>query len=221
LAGGQRTHVPRLAYCSPTCQAWARVSHRVQGPMDLPNVCACPLPSTTRAAGGTGQFAVQLAALAGHHVIATCSSEAKAQLLRQEAGQGGRAGQGRGAGQNSGAGFLHAPPCADSAVQAAGCGARGGLQARVPEGGAQAGVRRRGGPGVREWRQLLGSWSLKGPRGQQLLGRAGHGRCCPCRWRCASCCSVVEPGRRAAGCRNPWAATCLRRAWVRWRRVGS
>jgi hypothetical protein len=36
----------------------------------------------TAAAGGTGQFAVQLAKLAGCHVVATCSSEAKAQLLR-------------------------------------------------------------------------------------------------------------------------------------------
>ncbi len=36
----------------------------------------------TAAAGGTGQFAVQLARLAGCHVVATCSSESKAQLLR-------------------------------------------------------------------------------------------------------------------------------------------
>jgi D-arabinose 1-dehydrogenase-like Zn-dependent alcohol dehydrogenase len=36
----------------------------------------------TAAAGGTGQFAVQLAKQAGCHVVATCSSESKAQLLR-------------------------------------------------------------------------------------------------------------------------------------------
>lgn len=36
----------------------------------------------TAAAGGTGQFAVQLAKAAGNHVIGTCSSEDKAALLR-------------------------------------------------------------------------------------------------------------------------------------------
>jgi len=36
----------------------------------------------TAAAGGTGQFAVQLAKLAGNHVIGTCSSDNKADLLR-------------------------------------------------------------------------------------------------------------------------------------------
>ncbi|HEX2622556.1 MAG TPA: zinc-binding dehydrogenase [Phototrophicaceae bacterium] len=36
----------------------------------------------TAAAGGTGQFAVQLAKLAGNHVIGTCSSEDKVDLLR-------------------------------------------------------------------------------------------------------------------------------------------
>lgn len=36
----------------------------------------------TAAAGGTGQFAVQLAKLAGCHVIGTCSSEEKVQFLR-------------------------------------------------------------------------------------------------------------------------------------------
>lgn len=37
----------------------------------------------TAAAGGTGHIAVQLAKLAGNHVIGTCSSESKAQLLRE------------------------------------------------------------------------------------------------------------------------------------------
>jgi NADPH-dependent curcumin reductase CurA len=37
----------------------------------------------TAAAGGTGHIAVQLAKLAGNHVIGTCSSEAKATLLRE------------------------------------------------------------------------------------------------------------------------------------------
>ena len=37
----------------------------------------------TAAAGGTGQFAVQLAKLAGCHVIGTCSSPQKAQLLTE------------------------------------------------------------------------------------------------------------------------------------------
>ncbi len=37
----------------------------------------------TAAAGGTGQFAVQLAKLAGNHVIGTCSSDDKADLLRE------------------------------------------------------------------------------------------------------------------------------------------
>lgn len=37
----------------------------------------------TAAAGGTGHIAVQLAKLAGNHVIGTCSSEAKAKLLRE------------------------------------------------------------------------------------------------------------------------------------------
>jgi NADPH-dependent curcumin reductase CurA len=37
----------------------------------------------TAAAGGTGHIAVQLAKLAGNHVIGTCSSEAKANLLRE------------------------------------------------------------------------------------------------------------------------------------------
>jgi hypothetical protein len=36
----------------------------------------------TAAAGGTGQYAVQLAALEGNHVIGTCGSDEKAQLLR-------------------------------------------------------------------------------------------------------------------------------------------
>ena len=35
----------------------------------------------TAAAGGTGQFAVQLAKLAGNTVVATCGSDEKAQLL--------------------------------------------------------------------------------------------------------------------------------------------
>ena len=37
----------------------------------------------TAAAGGTGQFAVQLARIAGNHVIATCGNEEKARLLRE------------------------------------------------------------------------------------------------------------------------------------------
>lgn len=37
----------------------------------------------TAAAGGTGQFAVQLAKLAGCHVIGTCSTEEKVQFLRR------------------------------------------------------------------------------------------------------------------------------------------
>ncbi|MBD0266224.1 MAG: zinc-binding dehydrogenase, partial [Tolypothrix sp. Co-bin9] len=37
----------------------------------------------TAAAGGTGHIAVQLAKLAGKHVIGTCSSEAKVQLLKE------------------------------------------------------------------------------------------------------------------------------------------
>ncbi|MEH2398170.1 zinc-binding dehydrogenase [Nostoc sp.] len=37
----------------------------------------------TAAAGGTGHIAVQLAKLAGNHVIGTCSSDAKAKLLRE------------------------------------------------------------------------------------------------------------------------------------------
>ncbi|WP_193199420.1 quinone oxidoreductase family protein [Nostoc sp. MG11] len=37
----------------------------------------------TAAAGGTGHIAVQLAKLAGNHVIGTCSSEAKAELLKE------------------------------------------------------------------------------------------------------------------------------------------
>lgn len=37
----------------------------------------------TAAAGGTGQFAVQLAKLAGCHVIGTCSSEEKVEFLRR------------------------------------------------------------------------------------------------------------------------------------------
>lgn len=36
----------------------------------------------TAAAGGTGQLAVQLALLAGCHVVGTCSGGAKAELLR-------------------------------------------------------------------------------------------------------------------------------------------
>ena len=36
----------------------------------------------TAAAGGTGMFAVQLAKLAGNHVIGTCSSASKAALLK-------------------------------------------------------------------------------------------------------------------------------------------
>lgn len=36
----------------------------------------------TAAAGGTGQFAVQIAKLAGNHVIGTCSTDDKADLLR-------------------------------------------------------------------------------------------------------------------------------------------
>ncbi|MBD2607602.1 zinc-binding dehydrogenase [Scytonema hofmannii FACHB-248] len=37
----------------------------------------------TAAAGGTGHIAVQLASLAGNHVIGTCSTEAKTQLLEK------------------------------------------------------------------------------------------------------------------------------------------
>lgn len=36
----------------------------------------------TAAVGGTGQLAVQLALLAGCHVVGTCSGGAKAELLR-------------------------------------------------------------------------------------------------------------------------------------------
>lgn len=37
----------------------------------------------TAAAGGTGQFVVQLAKAAGNHVIATCGSRAKADYLKR------------------------------------------------------------------------------------------------------------------------------------------
>ena len=37
----------------------------------------------TAAAGGTGQYAVQLAKIAGNHVIGTCSSDEKADMLRE------------------------------------------------------------------------------------------------------------------------------------------
>lgn len=37
----------------------------------------------TAAAGGTGQLVVQLAKLAGNHVIATCGSQDKAELLKK------------------------------------------------------------------------------------------------------------------------------------------
>ena len=37
----------------------------------------------TAAAGGTGHIAVQLAKLAGNHVIGTCGSEAKSRLLTE------------------------------------------------------------------------------------------------------------------------------------------
>ena len=37
----------------------------------------------TAAAGGTGQFAVQLAKLAGCHVIGTCSNQEKVEMLRR------------------------------------------------------------------------------------------------------------------------------------------
>lgn len=37
----------------------------------------------TAAAGGTGQFAVQLAKHAGCHVIGTCSSQTKVDLLKK------------------------------------------------------------------------------------------------------------------------------------------
>ena len=37
----------------------------------------------TAAAGGTGQFAVQLAKAAGNRVLATCGSDDKAQMLQQ------------------------------------------------------------------------------------------------------------------------------------------
>jgi NADPH-dependent curcumin reductase CurA len=37
----------------------------------------------TAAAGGTGHIAVQLAKLAGNHLIGTCSSEQKAELLKK------------------------------------------------------------------------------------------------------------------------------------------
>lgn len=36
----------------------------------------------TAAAGGTGQFAVQLAKLAGCHVVATCGGASKAAMLK-------------------------------------------------------------------------------------------------------------------------------------------
>lgn len=36
----------------------------------------------TAAAGGAGQFAVQLAKLAGNHVIGTCSSDDKVAMLK-------------------------------------------------------------------------------------------------------------------------------------------
>lgn len=40
----------------------------------------------TAASGGTGQFAVQLAKLAGCRVVATCGGPAKAQVLREQLG---------------------------------------------------------------------------------------------------------------------------------------
>lgn len=39
----------------------------------------------TAAAGGAGQFAVQLAKLAGNHVIGTCSSDDKVAMLKVKA----------------------------------------------------------------------------------------------------------------------------------------
>lgn len=37
----------------------------------------------TAAAGGTGQFVTQLAKAAGNHVVATCGSRDKAELLKR------------------------------------------------------------------------------------------------------------------------------------------
>lgn len=44
-------------------------------------MCSKQAVLVTAAAGGTGQFAVQLAKLAGNTVVATCGSDDKARLL--------------------------------------------------------------------------------------------------------------------------------------------
>lgn len=48
---------------------------------DIDNIVLSP-PQITAAAGGTGQFAVQIAANMGCHVIGTCSSEEKVAFLK-------------------------------------------------------------------------------------------------------------------------------------------
>ena len=54
---------------------------------------AAPVVLVTAAAGGTGQFAVQLAALAGAHVVATCGGPAKARC--EGAGLSGKPAEGK------------------------------------------------------------------------------------------------------------------------------
>jgi NADPH:quinone reductase-like Zn-dependent oxidoreductase len=70
---------------SPTPEAVALLTSALTASIALEQAARLAARETvlvTAAAGGTGQFAVQLAALAGCHVIATCGGARKAALLR-------------------------------------------------------------------------------------------------------------------------------------------
>ncbi|MFN6465536.1 MAG: zinc-binding dehydrogenase [Nostoc sp. DedVER02] len=77
LAVKVREATPKLLTLMPTGVS-ALVALEQAGEMKTNEVVL-----VTAAAGGTGHIAVQLAKLAGNHVIGTCSSEAKAKLLRE------------------------------------------------------------------------------------------------------------------------------------------
>jgi NADPH-dependent curcumin reductase CurA len=88
LGGYAEYYTCRARYAIPVAEATPQILSLVLSGstaalgLDVGEMRSGETVLVTAAAGGTGQFAVQLAKLAGNHVIGTCGSPAKAALLR-------------------------------------------------------------------------------------------------------------------------------------------
>lgn len=86
------TQVLALLTSGLTASIALEVSAGLRLPAPFPSAAGAAAPAgaparprtvlVTAAAGGTGQFAVQLAKLAGCRVVATCGGDSKSELLR-------------------------------------------------------------------------------------------------------------------------------------------